>query len=434
MRLLVLTILAAFASATTRVLLIDDDGARQYTRYTHHLRQEGYEVTVESTQRAAELLRQQPLAYNNIITFATHVKNPPAELTAQSLVNLLRHGINILTATSTQDLSEQYRDFAREFELDFDDRSTSLIDHFNYDTNLDNHNHKHTTVIVNTLKESRQPFVSDETRKQGSPILYRGVAHEVSRHPLVTNVLYANPTSYSADASDKQALAGGQDDLFVSGQQAGLVSVFQLKNNARILFSGSKDLFGDELWDAQVSSSDGATFPKSGNEQFVRDLTRWTFRQTGQLKSSTLRHSRAKDGVTSKQYKVKDEIDVEIDISEWHQGRWQPFIASDVQLELTMLDPHLRVTLESNTTTSNSTIYKRRITLPDRHGVFTFKVDYKRQGYSFVTEQDVVSIVPPRHDEYDRFITGATPFYIGAMSVSVATLIFLFLFLGTGSN
>ncbi|KAM0786086.1 hypothetical protein ACM66B_006897 [Microbotryomycetes sp. NB124-2] len=421
-KVLSLLCLASIATAS-RVLFVDNDSStNRYSQYTQSLRDAGHDVTIETVQQAATTLRASPLGFDNIITFATDLKTPPAELAPQSLVNLLRNGVNILTATS-KDVSESWRDFAREFELDFDDRGNSLIDHFEFDRKLDSDG-KHTTVVV-PLGSCPEPIVSLQT-KAGPPVLYRGIAHDVGRHPLLQNVLAAPVTSYSYDPLDSEALS---EDAFVSGSSAGLVSAFQLKHNsARILFVGSKDLFADEFLTASVSSASGHSFKQSGNEAFIKDLTKWTFAETGRLIASELRHSRVSDGVTGDLYRVKQEIDVAIDFSELREGKWQPFVTDDVQLELTMLDPHIRLTLVPSSSSTNLTTYTARFTVPDRHGVFTFKVDYRRRGYTWIEKKQVVSIVPPRHDQYERFITGAVPFYAGAVSVSLATILFLFMF------
>lgn len=101
-------------------------------------------------------------------------------------------------------------------------------------------------------------------------------------------------------------------------------------------------------------------------------------------------------------------------------------MADDVQLEFTMLDPHLRLPLLSTPSpSSNSTRFSAHFLAPDRHGVFTARVDYRRPGWSFVDEKVVMSITPPRHDEYDRFILGALAYYAGAFSVTGAVVAFI---------
>ena len=88
-----------------------------------------------------------------------------------------------------------------------------------------------------------------------------------------------------------------------------------------------------------------------------------------------------------------------------------------------MLDPHLRQAISP--AEHDSTAISATFAAPDRHGVFTLSFDYRRTGYSFVSHQTLVSVTPPRHDQFDRFITGAGPFYLGALSVTIATTSFI---------
>ena len=41
-----------------------------------------------------------------------------------------------------------------------------------------------------------------------------------------------------------------------------------------------------------------------------------------------------------------------------------------------------------------------------------------------------MAVVPPRHDEYPRFLSAAWPYYVGAMSTSVGFLLFSAMWLG----
>lgn len=107
----------------------------------------------------------------------------------------------------------------------------------------------------------------------------------------------------------------------------------------------------------------------------------------------------------------------------------EPYQADDLQLEFGMLDPHVRTRLPATEadSTSNSTRYSTGFKVPDRHGVFTLRVDHRRPGWTRILDEIVMSVTPPRHDEYERFIGGALPFYTGAASVSAAFLLFIFL-------
>merc|ERR1711933_107927 len=55
-------------------------------------------------------------------------------------------------------------------------------------------------------------------------------------------------------------------------------------------------------------------------------------------------------GVSQDVYRIKDEISVSLKIEEWSAAKqkWLPFERSDVQVEFTMLDPHLRKTFKKD--------------------------------------------------------------------------------------
>ena len=60
-------------------------------------------------------------------------------------------------------------------------------------------------------------------------------------------------------------------------------------------------------------------------------------------------------------------------------GTWEPFSdLNDLQLEFTMLDPHIRTSLPPVPGVRGK--YSVTFRAPDRHGVFKFVVNYKRTG------------------------------------------------------
>jgi oligosaccharyltransferase complex subunit beta len=61
---------------------------------------------------------------------------------------------------------------------------------------------------------------------------------------------------------------------------------------------------------------------------------------------------------------------------------WAPFSVSDLQMDFTMLDPHIRTALteDRSARTPVGTTYKASFKAPDRHGVFKFAVEYWRPG------------------------------------------------------
>lgn len=67
-----------------------------------------------------------------------------------------------------------------------------------------------------------------------------------------------------------------------------------------------------------------------------------------------------------------------IEIEELKNSVWQPFEADDVQLEFVRIDPFVRTTLKKNA----DGVYEAVFKVPDVWGVYQFKVDYDRVGYT----------------------------------------------------
>lgn len=56
--------------------------------------------------------------------------------------------------------------------------------------------------------------------------------------------------------------------------------------------------------------------------------------------------------------------------------------------------------------------------------------DYCLSRFSTLSYSNTVSVVPKRHDEYQRFIPTAWPYYAGALSTSVGFIVFSIVYLG----
>ena len=111
-----------------------------------------------------------------------------------------------------------------------------------------------------------------------------------------------------------------------------------------------------------------------------------------------------------------------------HKNGWSPYSGlDDLQVEFTMLDPHIRTALLPVPGTPG--LYRASFRVPDRHGVFKFVLDYRRRGWTTLSATTMVPVVPPRHDGYPRFLSAAWPYYVGAISTSVGFLIFAALWL-----
>ncbi|GAA5916312.1 dolichyl-diphosphooligosaccharide-protein glycotransferase [Sporobolomyces salmoneus] len=403
---------STLVSALSNVLAAVDAGVdpTHYSTFWRTLEDIGYAVDVQPYEAAGVKLRQLEDRVEHIIILGSSSKGLPAELSPQRLSSLVNAGTNVLLALLPT-TSDVWRDYAREFEIDMADRGSQAVDFFNYDLESDDGSH---TSLVLPLSNVPTPFVSSSTRT-GPPVLYKGALHAIGRNPLLRPILIPPSTTFSAQPDSVL------EDLKYYGSQSAVVSGFQARNNARITVVGSLDFFTDEAASSSIKT-DKSLYPESGNSAFALDLARWTFGASGQRRVVAVRHGIAGGELSNPStYRVKDELHYVLDVETSEKEA-----PEDLQLEFTMLDPHLRIPLENRQISAKIRRYEATFTIPDRHGVFTLRVDHRRHGWANIETTTVVSVTPPRHDEYERFIRGAAPYYGGALSVSIGLLAFVF--------
>src|SRR5687768_942850 len=80
-----------------------------------------------------------------------------------------------------------------------------------------------------------------------------------------------------------------------------------------------------------------------------------------------------------------------------------------------MLSPFHRLNLAPELVTETATVFGTSFVLPDQHGIFNFKVNYKRPFLTYVEEKNTVSVRHIAHDEWPRsyVISGAWPWISG---------------------
>ncbi|EFP74210.1 uncharacterized protein PGTG_00166 [Puccinia graminis f. sp. tritici CRL 75-36-700-3] len=408
-----------------KILIVIEDGVERsnYQLLWSSLNARNHQLSFRAAKDATPALAEfgEP-AFDHLILFSPTAKSFPADLSPQALVQFLEDGGNILLAGSTN-LSEYWRDFGREFDVDFDDRASSVIDNFHH---LDQDPlTTYTSIETNPLIED-QIVIPPSLRSNNLPVLFRGIGHAVGKNPLLMSVLRASPLAYSAEAKSKES----DPNPFIIGDEIGLVSAFQTKKQSRILFVGSLDFFSDQFMTTELTLPDGKK-TSTGNRKVVDHLTKWVMQESGVLRIVSVTHSKVGGEPEPPRYRVNEQIEYKVDVQMLQNGRWGPCPLKDLQLEFTMLDPHLRVTLTptkspKGTHTTYSTVFRA----PDRHGVFTFKLDYRRRtGYTHLEKGIQVSVTPLEHDQYERFIFGAYPYYLGTLSVLASFLLFSFVWL-----
>lgn len=256
-----------------------------------------------------------------------------------------------------------------------------------------------------------------------APLLYRGTGLIADReNPLVLEILSASSSAYSHNPDEpvtEYPHATGKNTLLIAGLQA--------RNNARVVFSGSLDFFSDEFLTASVERKPGQKAEASGNRALAQALSLWCFKQSGVLRVTGVNHhlvgEKAPPAINT--YTIKEDVVYSIDIEEYKNGKWVPYQAQDVQMEFHRIDPFVRLTLKPNAKGR----FEGKFKIPDVYGVYQFKVDYARTGLTRLFSATQYSVRPLRHDQYERFIKSAYPYYASAFSMMFGVVIFSIVFL-----
>ncbi|UZJ54162.1 hypothetical protein CBS101457_003482 [Exobasidium rhododendri] len=489
-RLVVLCLLAllplAWTTAISSKILVVHDSAfdkADYSTFFSSLESKGFHITFRPTKETSPaLVSYEQKNFDSVFLFAPTSKSLPADLTPQKIVEYLKSNGNVLLTVSSE-LSELYRDFAREFELEFEERGTHLIDHFASIKGDD----QHSSVLIPTSSHLQNlPGVFPEISEHHKlPFLYKGVAHRVGNNPLAFPILKMTSTSYSFEVPSSDSTMDKLDNpdrkvLMGSEADAALISAFQLLDTdrrqadqsspkrsgtaGRALWCGSMAAFSNEFVDMKsIKSRDGSTYPGTSNLQVLTDLVYWLTQSHGVLRVEATSHERVKlhegdtretyeewqieesDGVSKhvqQMYRIMDTVTFHLDLSQHTPLGWTPAPTDlDLQVSLVMLDPYITTNLTAalpqsitsmalNTSTASTPIFTRyssTFRLPDKHGVYTFLVDWKRHGWSYVHTRDTAPVRPFNHDEHPRGLHSAWPYVTGASTTVLAFLLFVFL-------
>lgn len=317
-------------------------------------------------------------------------------------------------------MGDAIRDLATEVGIEVDVDGASVIDHFNYDVSDDG---SHTLLVANPNDLIDAPIITGD-KKTLKPILYRGNGLVSDpENPLVLSILTAPSTAYSYPP--KKAIT---EYPHAVGKKTLLVAALQARNNARVVFTGSLDMFSDKLWQSSVQTASGSIKnSESGNGPFVTALSKWVLKEQGVLRFSDVEHKLISDPsapVPPPFYTVMDDLEYSIKIEILRDGKWVPYDSDDVQLEFVRIDPFVRLYMKRQ-----NGKYLAKFKVPDVYGVYKLVVDYSRVGFTHLHSSTQVSVRPLRHTQYERFIRSAYPYYVSAFSMMAGVLLFSVVFL-----
>jgi len=433
---LLLLAIAAVASAKSftgdRLLVVLEEQAERekYSVFLEDLAARGFHTTVDSPKGdKVALFKHDERTYDHVLLLPAKSKGLGPSLTANNLLEFVKKDGNVLVALS----SEQTTPTAIQallLELDISIPTTkgaAVVDHFNYDSTSAAEKHD---VLLLPYPNALRAGVKNYFGGEGYIAVPRAVGQVLGNDsPMLSPILRAPSTAYSYDSKDE---AEAVEDPFAVGQQLSLVSAMQGHNSARLTVLGSAELLQNKWFAEKVKLGDKAV--TTANRDFAAKLSAWAFKESGVLKVGKVVHYQD-DGASKKLnasipesnptiYRVKSDVHYQVEISEWINDRLEPFIpdsGDQVQLEFSMLSPFHRLNLSPVSTTANATVFGVAFKTPDQHGIFNFRINYRRPFVTNVDEKRQVTVRHFAHDEWPRSweISGAWV-WIGGIWVTVA--------------
>lgn len=403
-----------------RILVLLDDLAvkSSHSIFFNSLQSRGFELDFKlADDPKISLQRYGQYLYDGLILFSPTADRLGGSLDLAAVLDFADSGHDLIVAADAN-ASDLIRNIAAECGADFDeDPAAVVIDHTGFavsETEGD-----HTLIASDDFIQSKVILGS---AKIEAPVLFKGIGHSLNpANSLVLKVLSASPSAYSA--SPKTKLSSPPS---LAGCAISLVSVVQARNNARIIISGSLDIFSNRLFKSSVQKAGSSKkYEKSGNEQFATEISKWVFHERGHLKAVNVRHHKLGETDEPAIYRINDDLEYSVEIYEWSGKSWEPYVANDVQVQFYMMSPYVLKTLS----TDQKGWYHTSFKVPDVYGVFQFKVEYQRLGYTSLSLSKQIPVRPFRHNEYERFITTAFPYYGASFSTMAGFFIFSVVYL-----
>eukprot|EP00817_Percolomonadidae_sp_ATCC50343_P006027 CAMPEP_0117423992 /NCGR_PEP_ID=MMETSP0758-20121206/4507_1 /TAXON_ID=63605 /ORGANISM="Percolomonas cosmopolitus, Strain AE-1 (ATCC 50343)" /LENGTH=362 /DNA_ID=CAMNT_0005207517 /DNA_START=162 /DNA_END=1247 /DNA_ORIENTATION=- len=353
------------------------------------------EVNMVTTQEKTWKLEEYgETKYDTVVLMTPTINRVPEALKKNALLNFFNEGKNIIIIAD-KTLPEAYTEFLMDSGIEFENGANFIVDHFNHEEEDGLHQ-----LITSTAMNR------DVIRKDVGKIMYKGVAMtNANKSPLVVPILTGSKTSYVLAEDEQEApVAIGEEAMLVAGVQG--------RNGARITVIGSMDMVSDSFYDKQAT----------GNNAFGQELFLWATGQRGILRHRQVKHHVVGETTEKYMYTINENITYSVIVEEYDQtkGGWIPYVANDLQLEFIMLDPYVRTSLNH----IDAGRYESTFQVPDTYGVFKFKVDYRRAGYSYLIFNNKQTVRPYRMDQYDRFIPAAYPYYVSMFSAFIGFFIF----------
>ncbi|KAF2276505.1 Dolichyl-diphosphooligosaccharide-protein glycosyltransferase 48kDa subunit [Westerdykella ornata] len=405
----------ALSIAGSRLLVVLEDAAEreQYSVFLGDLEGRGFHITTESPKsESLSLFKHGERAYDHVVLFPGKSKGLGPALTASLLLDFMKKEGNILLALSSErNIATSVQSLLLELDIHVpSDKGALVVDHFNYDSTSAADKHD---VLLLPFPDAVRPDVKNYFAGNGLIAVPRAVGQTLGNEsPLIAPILRAPSTAYSYNPKDEADIV---EDPFAVGTQLNLVSAMQAHNSARLTVVGSAEMLQNKWFSEKATLAGKAV--KTANRDFAEKLSRWTFKESGVLKVGKLVHY-LDEGVSKKIntsvaipennpkiYRIKSDVSFAVEISEYDKDHFVPFVpprGDAVQLEFSMLSPFYRLNLSPLSQTANSTIFGTSFKTPDQHGIFNFRINYRRPFLTNIDEKRQVTVRHFAHDEWPR--------------------------------
>ncbi|KAL9078980.1 MAG: hypothetical protein Q9157_002123 [Trypethelium eluteriae] len=310
----------ALSYTGTRLLVVNEDASEKdnYSKFWGDLESRGFRISFESPKNEKlSLFELGERAYDHLILLPPKSKGFGPNLSPKNILDFAKKEGNVILALSGDSPTPAAINSLL-LELDIHlppDRNALLVDHFNYD--ISSAPEKHDVLVlppIQLLRTDLNNFFETE-----NPVAAPRVVGQVlgNASPHLAPILKAPSTAYSYNPKDE---AEAVEDPFAFGSQLSIASAMQARNSARFTVLGSAEMLENKWFDASVKLSGKQT--KTGNQDFAKKLSEWTFQEVGVLKVGELTHYQNegdKKGVLNqtaigaselnpKIYKIKDDV------------------------------------------------------------------------------------------------------------------------------
>ncbi|KAJ1607336.1 dolichyl-diphosphooligosaccharide-protein glycosyltransferase beta subunit (Wbp1p) [Cryptosporidium canis] len=409
---------------------------RQYSTFISNIISSGHEVVIKSYNRHSQdqdlqlFLYDEPL-YSNVVILDIYTPDSHPSFPASfvpKITSFIDRGGNLLVFFDTLDdegvnigENKGIRRMAKECAgITLLPQNTNLFDISA--KNLDDH----ARIFSNNCIDSDAVFSPETCSNKG--VLYRGIgfSNKTPNNELIIPLITACHTCISINNSikSKSMIFFGNHLNSSTGEEIGLIMSMQARNGARATFSTDGKL-----------CSDDTILENNDNLKFCRDIFLWSFQQRGLLKITDISHKKINSSPAMAEqydetlnYTVEDIVQFSAKIYKYND-KWEDYDSNDIQLEFTMLDPYVRTFLIKNATDPKGSTFSTTFKIPDVWGVYKFVINHRKVGYNTISYESITTVRNFRHDQNERFIISALPYYSAFIVTVISFCYFILLFI-----